>query len=210
MNEAQHAKLRELSLLTYAKFPHNLTYDNLMELLLVKTVPELEEVVMTAIYNNLIHGRLDPHGQRVCVTSVAPLRDVPPSDTENLKDILKEWSDRCTSTLSDLERQIQLIKTESYNRRKQQDEWDEFYDELLREGEGKKRGGEGKKGVAQRLGGGRGKKGLFGMGGGQRLGGEGVTDVDMEDDGREQEEPSSPRGSRNKKRGGSGIFGGRR
>ena len=50
----------------YAEFPHNLTYGKLMKLLLIKSVPDLEEVVMHAIYN----------GQRVNITSVAPLHDV--------------------------------------------------------------------------------------------------------------------------------------
>ena len=199
LTPAQYTKLRELSLLSYVRYPHNLTYPKLMELLLIKTIPELEEVVMTAIYNGLLHGRLDPHGQRVAVTSVAPLRDVPPSDIASLQDILQEWSERCTSTLGDLERQIQGIKEDAVKRKKGQDEWEEYYEGLVN---GDKKGG--KKGTARST---RGmKRGMFGMGGGSRVREEEV-DVDMmeDDDDGEMVASTSPRSSRSKR--GKGFMG---
>lgn len=202
LNPAQHNKLRELSLLTYAKFPHNLTYPKLMELLLVHTVAELEEVITHAIYNGLIHGRLDPRGQRVNITSVAPLRDVSKTDIPTLQDTLKEWSDRCTSTLSDLEKQIALVKAEAVERKKNESEWDDFYNSLLQkeagQGQGKGHSAHFKKGMAQRTAPGyKGKRGLF-QGQGHILGlgmREEPADVEMgdgpagagKDDGRNRE-----------------------
>lgn len=209
LNPAQHNKLRELSLLTYAKFPHNLTYDKLMELLLVETVAELEEVITNAIYNGLIHGRLDPHGQRVNITSVAPLRDVSTTDIPTLQDTLKEWSDRCTSTLSDLEKQIALVKAEAVERKKKENEWDEFYNGLLQEDSGppgKSGHPQHKKGMSQRIAFGyKGKRGLL-QGQGHILGmgmREEPMDVEMGDvpaGAREDEGRSSERGTRSKKK----------
>lgn len=206
LNQAQHNKLRELSLLTYAKFPHNLTYDKLMELLLIKDVAELEEVVMNAIYNGLIHGRLDPHGQRVNITSVAPLRDVSKTDIPTLQETLKEWSDRCTSTLSDLEKQIALVKAEAVARKKKENEWEHFYNGLLVKEGAQQKSGYPKKGMAQRTAFGyKGKRGLF-QGAGHILGmgtREEPIDVEMGDvparEG-EDEERSRESGTRSKKK----------
>lgn len=209
LNPAQHNKLRELSLLTYAKFPHNLTYSKLMELLLIDNIPKLEEVITNAIYNGLIHGRLDPRGQRVNITSVAPLRDVSKTDIPTLQNTLREWSDRCTSTLWDLEKQIALIKAEAVERKKEENEWDDFYNSLLQKDSGP--GGQSghlqhKKGLAQRTAFGfKGKRELF-QGQGHILGmgmREEPMDVEMggfpggaaKDEGR-----SGERGTRSKKK----------
>ena len=144
-----------------------------MELLLIDNIPELEGVITNAIYNGLIHGRLDPRGQRVNITSVAPLRDVSKTDIPTLQDTLREWSDRCTSTLSDLEKQIALVKAEAVERKKKENEWDDFYNSLLQKdpGPGGKSGHpQLKKGMAQRANlGWRDKRGLF-QGQGQILG----------------------------------------
>lgn len=202
LNQAQHNKLRELSLLTYAKFPHNLTYPKLMELLLVDTVAELEEVITNAIYSGLVHGRLDPHSQRVNITSVAPLRDVSKTDIPTLQNTLKEWSERCASTLSDLEKQIALVKAEALERKKKESEWEDFYSGLLQKEAGQQKLGQHKKDIAQRTAFGyKGKRGLFqGQGHIRGMGmREEPVDVEMgdvdEDEGR-----STESGTRSKKK----------
>lgn len=171
----------------------------------METVAELEEVITNAIYNGLIHGRLDPRGQRVNITSVAPLRDVSKTDIPTLQDTLKDWSDRCTSTLSDLENQIALVKAEAVERRKKEAEWDDFYNSLLQKesGSGGKSGHpQHKKGIAQRTAFGyKGKRGLF-QGQGHMLGmgmREEPMDVEMGDVG-ENEGKSRDSGTRSKKK----------
>lgn len=156
------------------------------------TVAELEEVIINAIYNGLIHGRLDPRGQRVNITSVAPLRDVSKTDIPTLQDTLREWSDRCTSTLSDLEKQIALVKAEAVARKKKENEWDDFYNSLLQKepGPGGKSGyPQHKKGMAQRTAPGyKGRRGLF-QGQGHFLGmgmRDDPIDVEMGDVGEEE------------------------
>lgn len=110
LNEAQVLKLRQLTLLTLARDRSNLSYDALQKELQLPLARELEELVITVIYAGLVHATLDPARQAVQVTSVAPLRDLSPGSIPGMITALNNWSDRCTSTLSDLEAQIQSIR----------------------------------------------------------------------------------------------------
>lgn len=85
---------------------------------------ELENLVISAIYAGLLQATLDPSHQLVCISSVAPLRDVAPSSVPSMISTLREWSDRCTSTLSTLEKQIASIKSEATRRQKDERQWD--------------------------------------------------------------------------------------
>src|SRR5277367_3691067 len=79
LNTAQTLKLQQLSLLTLAQNPTNLTYENLMRELGITSTRDLENLVISAIYAGLLSGTLDPHRQRVSISSISPLRDVSPS-----------------------------------------------------------------------------------------------------------------------------------
>ncbi|RWA07573.1 hypothetical protein EKO27_g7540 [Xylaria grammica] len=99
LNDAQTLKLRQLSLLTLAKNPHNLTYASLQQSL------------------SLDNARaLDPRNGVVRVSSVSPLRDLAPGSIPLILNSLREWSGRCTSTLEDLEAQIASIKAAAAKR----------------------------------------------------------------------------------------------
>lgn len=76
----------------------------------------MEELVIAAIYAGLIEATLDPKRQAVQVTSIAPLRDLSPGAVPEMISILDRWSDRCTSTLEDLEAQILSIRTAAMER----------------------------------------------------------------------------------------------
>ncbi|GAO17205.1 uncharacterized protein UV8b_05465 [Ustilaginoidea virens] len=119
LNDAQTLKLRQLSLLTLARDRSNLTYDALQNALGLGSARELEDLVITVIYAGLLHATLDPARQAVHVTSVAPLRDLAPGSIPDMIAALRSWSERCTSTLSDLEAKIAAIRAESAARDKE-------------------------------------------------------------------------------------------
>jgi COP9 signalosome complex subunit 7 len=213
LNAAQTLKLQQLSLLTLAQNPTNLTYENLMRELDLTSTRDLENLVISAIYAGLLSGTLDPHHQRVSISSVSPLRDVSPSSIPSLITTLKEWSYRCHSTLSTLESQIAKIRADAARRHKEEKEWNANVEKMV-----EKEGGAAVKdaaGVAvgkggQKSGGsgtgrkGGEKRGFFGGGGGKSGdGGEGEMDVDEEE---EEGEDRRDGGARSlKKRGLGGV-----
>lgn len=89
-----------------------------MDALSISTPAELESLVTTAIYSSLITARLSPASNppTVNVTSVAPLRDVKPQSLSTMITILTEWETRCGDVVSDLEAEIERIKSDAAKR----------------------------------------------------------------------------------------------
>ncbi|KAG5929486.1 hypothetical protein E4U42_005751 [Claviceps africana] len=116
LNGAQTLKLRQLSVLSLARDQRNLHYDVLQNELGLSSAREVEELVITAIYAGLVQGTLDPENKTVQLTSLAPLRDLEPGCIPDMITALNHWSDKCTSTLSDLEAQMQSIRSAALKR----------------------------------------------------------------------------------------------
>lgn len=196
INEAQTLKLRQLSFLTLAKDPKNLSYANLLQALALETARELEDLVISAIYAGLVAGTLDPYNQVVNLSSVSPLRDLPPNSIPAMLNTLNDWSSRCVSTLADLERQIATVKADAMKRHKEEQEWTLQVEKLI----------DGKAGKKEEEGSG------FFSNVGRKLGGGGTSkremedgdDMDLDD---EDGDSGERRGSRSKKRGLLGGFG---
>lgn len=72
--------------------------------------------MISAIYAGLVSGTLDPFHKVVCLSSVAPLRDLPPDSIPSMLNTLNAWSARCVSTLAELEKQIETVKAEAQER----------------------------------------------------------------------------------------------
>jgi COP9 signalosome complex subunit 7 len=160
LNEAQTLKLRQLSFLSLAKKPADLTYANLLKALGLETPRELEDLVIAAIYGGLVNATLDPYNQLVAVSSVSPLRDLQPNSIPAMLSTLNEWSTRCVSTLADLEKQITKIKAEALKRHKEETEWAAHVEKLM-EGKDKdkeEKSGSGFSGMGRKLGGGAASK----------------------------------------------------
>ncbi|KAG4035049.1 hypothetical protein MFRU_002g03970 [Monilinia fructicola] len=131
LSPAQTLKLRQLSFLTLAKNPSDLTYPKLQSALSLSTTRDLEDLVISAIYAGLITCTLDPYNQTVLVSSVSPLRDLPPSTIPSMLSTLSAWSARCTTTLSSLESQIASIKADAQRRHRDEQDWNAHVESLV-------------------------------------------------------------------------------
>lgn len=109
----QQLKLRQLSLLTLSRDKANLTYPSLQKHLGLSSSRELENIVISAINAGLVTAKLNPARQEVQVSSVAPLRDVPPSTVQGIVRTLQQWSARCDATLAELEDNVAKIRAEA-------------------------------------------------------------------------------------------------
>jgi COP9 signalosome complex subunit 7 len=122
LSDVQQRKLRLLSLLTIAaekpsaSTATNLSYSSLCARLDLEYTRDLEQLVTTAIYENLLTATLNPAAQTVVITSVAPLRDLAPGSVGQLLGELSAWSGRCDSVLADLQAEISRIEAEAMKR----------------------------------------------------------------------------------------------
>ncbi|RKU48459.1 hypothetical protein DL546_002652 [Coniochaeta pulveracea] len=123
LNDAQARKLRQLSLVTHAK-DRVLAYSDLIAVLDLQSTRELEDLVISAIYANLINATLDPAHSTVQVHSVAPLRDVNSNSVPALLSSLRSWSAATEETLSQIELQIKKIRQEANVRAEEERECD--------------------------------------------------------------------------------------
>jgi COP9 signalosome complex subunit 7 len=186
LNDSQIQKLRQLSFLTLAKKPADLTYANLLRALSLQTPRELEDLVISAIYAGLLSGTLDPYHQLVSVSSVSPLRDLAPNSIPTMINTLNEWSSRCVSTLADLDRQIANIKADALKRHRDEQEWAAHVEKLV-DGKPGEKGNNNEEKVSfgngsRRLGGGAAAKRGSGMAGLGADDDDGDMDIDDDDD----------------------------
>ncbi|CAN8100884.1 unnamed protein product [Discula destructiva] len=113
LDAAQTLKLRQLSLLTLSRDKRQLTYRSLLAHLGLASARDLEDVVISAVYAGVLTARLNPARQEVQVSSVAPLRDVPPATVPSLVRVLQQWSARCDATLAELEATMAGIRADA-------------------------------------------------------------------------------------------------
>jgi COP9 signalosome complex subunit 7 len=132
LDDAQERKLRQLSLITHAK-DRVLAYSDLIAALGLPSTRGLEDLVISAIYANLINATLDPAHETVQIHSVAPLRDVNPSSVPALLSSLRTWSAATEETLADIELQINNIRQKANMRAEDKRESDARLADLIEE-----------------------------------------------------------------------------
>lgn len=142
MNPAQQLKLRQLSLLTLSRDKTQLTYANLMTQLGLASTRELEDVVISAVYAGLLTAKLNPIRQEVQVSSVAPLRDVPPTTVSSLVSTLQQWSARCDATLAELEGTVSQIRADAARAAERRRESDQLVTAAMEAAVAQKEGGD--------------------------------------------------------------------
>ncbi|OOQ91073.1 COP9 signalosome complex subunit 7 [Penicillium brasilianum] len=169
LSAEQTLKLRLLSLLTLASTTKSLTYQTLMKSLSLSTSADLESLVTTAIYANLITARLSPASTppTINVTSVAPLRDVPPQSLPKMVTLLTDWESRCGEVVADLETEIARVKANAQKRHAKEQAYRERLEDAVqrRQAETARDGGNSGDGRAGKSGFGRGVDRMaFGLG----------------------------------------------
>ncbi|KAI9669257.1 MAG: hypothetical protein M1829_005134 [Trizodia sp. TS-e1964] len=117
LTPAQATKLRQLSLISICKTPQHLTYPRLLTLLALPSARDLEELVISAIYAQLLRASLSPATEQLLVSSVAPLRDLPPGSVPALLVTLREWSARTEQVLAGIDAEEAAIQVRARERR---------------------------------------------------------------------------------------------
>ncbi|KZV89066.1 hypothetical protein EXIGLDRAFT_722005 [Exidia glandulosa HHB12029] len=132
LNAAQTTKLKCLSLVALASRTRLLPYATLQRSLDIPTIRELEHLIIDAIYQDLLSGKLDQRHQRLEVSSVVG-RDLPPGELQGVLDALKEWSNRTAAVLSSLDVSIRDLASSETASKLSLEEHEKRRDALLAE-----------------------------------------------------------------------------
>lgn len=110
-------KLQHLTIVTMAIRSKVIPYKDLLVELDIKNVRDLEDLIIEAIYADIIHGKLDQRNSQLEV-DYAIGRDIQWNDIGNISATLREWCDSCETVLSCIEKQIERANLEKARRTK--------------------------------------------------------------------------------------------
>ncbi|GLH04825.1 hypothetical protein R5R35_003585 [Gryllus longicercus] len=117
LSPMQKKKLQHLTIVTLATKTKCIPYSVLLQELDIKNVRDLEDLIIEAIYADIIHGKLDQKNSQLEV-DYAIGRDIQPGDLGSIVNTLQEWCDSCEAVLSCVETQINRANTEKNRRLK--------------------------------------------------------------------------------------------
>lgn len=103
-------KLKHLTIVTLATKNKCISYDTLLKELEMKSLRELEDVIIEVIYADIIHGKLDQQEHQLEV-DYAIGRDIRPDAITEILNVLSSWCTGCEAVLGGIETQITSANT---------------------------------------------------------------------------------------------------
>ncbi|KAJ7665867.1 hypothetical protein DFH06DRAFT_1185246 [Mycena polygramma] len=116
LNAAQTIKLKHLSIVSLAAERRILPYAGLLRALDMPTVRELEDLIIDAIYLDVLRGRLDQKQEQLEVEYTMG-RDLAPGAVDAVLAALQNWASTTASVLSTLDSKLAAVAAHSNARR---------------------------------------------------------------------------------------------
>ncbi|KIO23182.1 hypothetical protein M407DRAFT_244880 [Tulasnella calospora MUT 4182] len=108
LNPAQLVKLKNLSIVSLAEQSRILPYAQLRAYLDITTLRELEDLIIDAMYQDVLKGRLDQKEQQLELEYTMG-RDIRPGQLEQLLAALKDWSSQTEQVINALDTKLTQI-----------------------------------------------------------------------------------------------------
>ncbi|KAL7300709.1 hypothetical protein TKK_0006689 [Trichogramma kaykai] len=106
LTPVQKKKLQHLTIVSLATKSKCIPYSVLLEELDIKNVRDLEDLIIEAVYADIIHGKLDQKNSQLEVDYAGLGRDVRPGDAGAVIQTLAEWGEACDDILLCIENQV--------------------------------------------------------------------------------------------------------
>ncbi|KAF9817519.1 hypothetical protein IEO21_03370 [Rhodonia placenta] len=132
LNDAQITKLKHLTLASLAMQSRILPYSQLLEALQMPTIRELEDLIIDAIYLDVIRGKLDQKEHQFDVEYTMG-RDLEPGKIETLLHSLQNWASTTSAVLAALDERLASITSEAARSKAKQDAYDQLQQANLKD-----------------------------------------------------------------------------
>jgi len=132
LNEAQTIKLKHLTIVSMAAERRILPYPLLMSSLAMPTIRDLEDLIIDAIYLDLLRGKLDQKEAQLEVEYTMG-RDLEPGKLEAMLGALKDWASTTSAVLATLDAQIGFIANQTAVYKAQKEEHDAHVQIIIKE-----------------------------------------------------------------------------
>ncbi|XP_031824623.1 COP9 signalosome complex subunit 7b [Sarcophilus harrisii] len=121
LTPAQKNKLKHLTIVSLAARMKCIPYSVLLKDLEMRNLRELEDLIIEAVYTDIIQGKLDQRNQLLEVDFCIG-RDIQKKDINTLVKTLQEWCDGCEAVLLGIEQQVLRANQykENFSRTQQQ------------------------------------------------------------------------------------------
>ncbi|XP_034141044.1 COP9 signalosome complex subunit 7 isoform X1 [Drosophila guanche] len=115
LSPAMQKKLQHLTIVSLAIKTKSIPYALLQQELEIDNVRHLEDIIIEAIYADIIHGKLFQN-TRILEVEYAQGRDIPPGNTGKIVETLQAWVNSCDGVSSCIENQIKYANAEKSKR----------------------------------------------------------------------------------------------
>ncbi|KAH0552754.1 COP9 signalosome complex subunit 7 [Cotesia glomerata] len=106
LTPTQKKKLQHLTIVTLAEKSKCIPYSVLLTELGIDNVRELEDLIIEAVYADIINGKLDHKNSQLEVDYAGLGRDVKPGETGAVMQTLEAWGETCETVLACIEQQV--------------------------------------------------------------------------------------------------------
>jgi COP9 signalosome complex subunit 7 len=111
LNQAQITKLKHLSIVSLAMERRILPYSDLLQALQMPTIRDLEDLIIDAIYLDILRGKLDQKEQQLEIEYTMG-RDLEPGKIEEVLAALKNWASTTSAVLSSLDNKLDSLASQ--------------------------------------------------------------------------------------------------
>ncbi|EJF58484.1 hypothetical protein DICSQDRAFT_172997 [Dichomitus squalens LYAD-421 SS1] len=132
LNEAQITKLKQLTLVSLAQDRRILPYDQLLRDLEMPTIRDLEDLIIDAIYLDIVKGKLDQREQQFEIEYTMG-RDLEPGKLEQLLVSLQNWASTTSAILATLDDKLSEISNRTATSKKYKEAYEKQYQATLKE-----------------------------------------------------------------------------
>jgi len=123
----QIKKLKQLTIVSLSNRTKTISYPVLQKELDILEVRELEDLIIDAIYQGIIQGKLDQKNKTLLIES-AMGRDLQPDSMENMISVLNLWSNQSEILLKNIKEKVQYANLMSDKEKKHQEEYEKTVD----------------------------------------------------------------------------------
>ncbi|CAO3582786.1 unnamed protein product [Absidia cylindrospora] len=108
LSPTQLIKLKHLSIVTLSEKSRTLKYQDLLTYLNISTIRELEDLIIDAIYQGILTGKLDQRKQRLLVDTTMG-RDLRPGQLDDMISRMVSWSNQTEKTIQAMDEKVQHV-----------------------------------------------------------------------------------------------------
>ncbi|OBZ79095.1 COP9 signalosome complex subunit 7a [Grifola frondosa] len=132
LNRAQITKLKHLTLVSLAMESRILPYAQLLNVLDMPTIRDLEDLIIDAIYLDVLRGKLDQREQQFEVEYTMG-RDLEPGKLESLLQSLQNWASTTSAVLATLDNKLTELAARAATNKTVKEAYDHQYQTTLKD-----------------------------------------------------------------------------